>query len=326
MGNQEIIKSNKQKNRIIKKDILADYISFCLSFIDKSKIKPFKIVANPNFGLAGKVLEKITADLPIEIIKLNFEPDGNFPKGRPDPMIPENRAETEALIRETKADLGVAWDADADRCFFFDEKGEFVAGYFVTAILAQIMLERNPGQKIISDPRLIWAIQDTVKKSGGEILLNKAGHSFIKERMVKEDAVFAGEMSAHYYFKYPNLTYYDNGMIPFSLMLERLSTKKIKLSKLAEPFRKKYFISGEINIEIKKISEAENIINQIKEDYPDGEIESIDGLSVAYPKWRFNLRASNTEPLIRLNVEAKSKKTMEEKRDQILAAIKNFHI
>lgn len=312
-------KEEEKKGKIIKKDIWDDYIEFCLSFIDKKKIKPFKIVANPNFGMAGKVLEKISKSIPIEIVPLNFEPDGSFPKGRPDPLIPENRDETIALIKESSADLGVAWDADADRFYFFDENGEFVDGYFVTAILSEIILEKHPGAKIISDPRQIWAIQEIVNKNGGTLILNKAGHSFIKERMIKEDAVFAGEMSGHYYFKYPNDTYYDNGMIPFFIVLEKLSVGDKKLSQLSKDYRETYFISGEINSEV---ADPIEIINEVENKYKDGRIEHIDGLSVEYSNWRFNLRPSNTESLLRLNVEAKTKDLMEEKRDEILKLIK----
>jgi len=317
-----------KKGQVTKKDIINDYSQLCLSFIDPFKIKKFKIVMNPNFGLAGQVVQEMLTGLPIEIVPLNFEPDGSFPKGRPDPLIPENREETIELVKSSQADFGVAWDADADRVFFLDESGGFIDGYFMTAILAKIMLAKQPGAKIISDPRLTWAVRDTVEAEGGRVLVNKVGHSFIKERMVKEDAFFGGENSAHYYFKFENGAYYDNGMIPFLLILEKLSVDNLKLSELAQPFRKKYFISGEIN---RAVKDKEKVLRQAEEKYSDGQTEKIDGLSVEYANpagrasgasWRFNLRTSNTEPLIRLNVEATSQSLMESKRDEILKIIK----
>jgi phosphomannomutase len=306
----------KKKGRIVKKEITEDYINHVQSFIDISKIKPLQIVANANFGLAGEMLKKITRDMPLNIIGLNFSPDGSFPKGRPDPLIPQNREEVIKKIKETGADLGVAWDADADRCFFFDEAGEFIQGYFITALLAKTFLERYPGDKIIFDPRLTWANIDTVKENRGIPIINKSGHAFFKERMRKEDALFAGEMSAHYYFR--KNFYADNGMIPFLIMIEILSTSGKPLSKLVAPLKNKYFVSGEIN---REVANTQMILKEMEDRYSDATIEHIDGLSIEYHNWRFNLRPSNTEPLLRLNLEARSETLMEEKRDEVIAFI-----
>jgi phosphomannomutase len=303
-----------------KKDILEDYIKKIKTFADFSQFKKLKIVANPNFGVAGKALDKLLEKTDIEIIKLNYDPDGNFPKGRPDPLIPENRTEMSKLIVENGADLGVAWDADADRCFFFTGKGEFIEGYFITALLAKIFLEKQPGSVIIHDTRLTWAIEDIVKESGGTSIATKAGHAFIKERMRKEDAVFGGEMSAHYYFR--DYFYCDNGMIPLVMMLEFLSGQEKYLSEIMqEMFWNKYFVSGEINNEV---SDVKAVLEKMEKIYGSGaiKVDKTDGVSIDYPNWRFNLRGSNTEPVIRFNLEAKSKELMEEKRDELLKIIR----
>ncbi|HEX7586130.1 MAG TPA: phosphomannomutase/phosphoglucomutase, partial [Patescibacteria group bacterium] len=258
---KNILDDKVNEKLVEKKDVLEDYIEKIKTFADFSKIKKparnashsdaggFKIVANPNFGVAGRALDKLLEGTGIEIVKLNYDPNGNFPKGRPDPLIPENRTEMSELIVESGADFGVAWDADADRCFFFTEKGEFIEGYFITALLAKIFLEKNPGGKIIHDTRLIWAIENIAKANGGMAVSTKAGHAFIKERMRKEDAVFGGEMSAHYYFR--DYFYCDNGMIPLVMMLEFLSGQDKSLSEIIqEMFWNKYFVSGEINNEV----------------------------------------------------------------------------
>ncbi|MDD5341680.1 MAG: phosphomannomutase/phosphoglucomutase [Patescibacteria group bacterium] len=315
MKNEQIIEP--EKGEIIKKEILDDYVKHCLSFIDVKILKPMKIVANGNFGMAGVALKKILQGLPIEIIPLNFEPDGNFPKGKPDPMMPENRKETETLVKKEKADLGVAWDGDADRCFIFDENGEYVDGYFLTAILAEYFLKKHPGEKIISDPRLTWAVRDTVLKNKGIYLVNKTGHAFIKDRMRKENVMFAGEITGHFYFR--DNFFCDNGMIPLLLILEILNKEGVKMSELAKPYREKYFISGEIS---QKVKDPDKVIKTVEKEYKNGKLEYIDGFSVEYPDWRFNLRKSNTEPLIRLNVEAKSQDLVDEKVKEIIKLIK----
>jgi phosphomannomutase len=306
---------------IEKKDILADYAAKVKSFADFSKFKKFNIVANANFGVAGRALDKVLEGTEINIAKLNYEPDGNFPKGRPDPLIPENRTEMSELVKSSGADFGVAWDADADRCFFFTEKGEFIEGYFITALIAKIALEKHPGAKIVHDTRLTWAIEDVVKANGGIDIPTKAGHSFIKERMRREDAIFGGEMSAHYYFR--DYFYCDNGMIPLVLMLDFLSGQEKTLSEIMhEKFWQKYFVSGEIN---NQVADVQAVIAKAEKIYAPGavKVDHTDGISIDHADWRFNFRGSNTEPVIRLNVEAKSQALMEEKRDELLALVRS---
>lgn len=318
--NEDVLQGEINESLVEKKDILADYAAKMKSFADFSKFKNFKIVANPNFGVAGRALDKVLEGTNISVEKLNYEPDGNFPKGRPDPLIPENRGETSELVKTSGADFGVAWDADADRCFFFTEKGEFIEGYFVTALLAKIFLQRNSGEKIIHDTRLTWAIEDMVNANGGIDIATKAGHSFIKERMRKENAVFGGEMSAHYYFK--DYFFCDNGMIPLVMMMEFLSTEERTLSEIMhEMFWQKYFVSGEINTEVKDVAA---VIQNAKEKYSEGavKIDETDGISIDHTDWRFNFRGSNTEPVIRLNVEAKSQELMEQKTKEMLELAK----
>lgn len=317
LKNEEIIEP--EKGEIIEKDILADYVKHCLSFIDPSVIKPIKIVADANFGMAGVVLKKMMAGLPVEIIELNFEPDGSFPKGRPDPMIPARREEVEELVRKEKADLGVAWDGDADRFFVFDENGKFINGYYLVAILAKYYLTKNKGAKIIGDVRLQWAIRDLAQELGGQYLVNKPGHSFIKDRMRKEDVIFAGENSGHFYFK--DNFYADNGMIPFLIILEILSRSGKPMSEIADEYRQKYFISGEINKEVKD-KDKDKVLKLVEKQYKDGKIEKIDGVSVEFADWRFNLRKSNTEPVIRLNIEAKTQELVDKKVKELLELIK----
>jgi phosphomannomutase len=304
--------------RVSKADIRAGYLEHVLSFIDKSSLKPLNVVINGNFGLAAQLIQEALTDSPIKFIPLNDQPDGTFPKGRPDPLIPENRTETEELVRRSKADLAIAWDADADRCFFFDEQGEFVDGYYMTTILAELMLKKSPGSAVIYDPRQIWAIEKRVAELGGRAVINKAGHTFIKEAMRREDAVFGGETSAHYYFR--DNFYCDNGLIPALLVLEHLSQTGQKLSEVVRPLREQYFISGEVNT---KVEDTLATLARVEQQFADGEITKIDGLSVAYPDWRFNVRASNTEPTIRLNVEAKSQALCDEKTAVILDIIKS---
>lgn len=312
----------EKKGSIEKKDIVDDYIKHNLSFIDIKKIKPMKVVLSANFGLAGEMAKKIIAKIPakIEYECLDCEPNGEFPKGRPDPLIPERQTETSELVKKSQVDFGVAWDADADRCFFFDEKGNFIEGYFIVGLLAEYLLKKQSEEKIIYDPRLIWNTIEIVKKNGGIPLMNKAGHTFIKDRMRKEDAFFAGEMSAHYYFR--DNWYADNGMIPFVMMMQILSQTGKKLSELVGPMMAKYPVSGEINNKVKDIPA---VLKEAEKKYSDGKIEKIDGLSVEYPNWRFNLRGSNTEPKIRLNVESRGDKAlMQQKRDEILELIEKF--
>lgn len=317
---EDVLQGEINEALVEKKEILEDYAAKVRSFADFSKFKNFKIAANPNFGVAGRALDKVLEGTDISVEKLNYEPDGNFPKGRPDPLIPENRDELSKLVVSAGADFGVAWDADADRCFFFTEKGEFIEGYFVTALLAEIFLQRKSGENIIHDTRLTWAIEDIVKENGGIDIATKAGHSFIKERMRKENAVFGGEMSAHYYFR--DYFFCDNGMIPLVMMMEFLSKQEKTLSEIMhEKFWKKYYVSGEINTQV---ADVKAVIENAKKIYSEGavKIDETDGISIDYSDWRFNFRGSNTEPLIRLNVEARSRELMEEKTKELLALAK----
>jgi len=310
-----------QKGAITKQDILEPYVDHCLAFIDSTKIKKLRVVANANFGMAGIVVQRMIAKgkLPLEIKPLNFEPDGTFPKGRPDPLVPENRGETSDLVKATNADFAVSWDADADRCFFFDEHGDFIDGYYIVALLASIMLRTHPGGKVIIDPRMVFATRKAIQDAGGTPIMNKVGHAFIKERMRKEDAIFAGENSAHLYFK--DNYYCDNGMIPFLLILQELSITGKKMSELVKPWTDAVKVSGEINFTVKDVKA---VIAEITKKFIDGEQNTIDGLSVEYPHGRFNVRGSNTEPLLRLNVEAYTQADMEALRDKVSTDINPF--
>ena len=292
-----------------------------ISYVDLSTLKPVKIVANGNFGIDVALLEKAVADykLPIKIIPLNEKPDGTFPKGPPNPLLPENRKEFLDLILKEQADLGVSWDADGDRCFFADEKGNFIEGYFTTAILAQDLLKKYPKSKIILDPRLVWATTEVIKNAGGIPIVSRPGMTVIAARMKKEDAVFGGEMSSHFYFR--DNFYRDNGLIPVFLILEMMAKYNKTLSEFVSPFTSKYFTPGEINFETHKKDE---IIAAFEEKFKDGKVEHIDGLSVEYPDWRLNLRKSNTEPLLRLNLEARSMELMEQKKEELISLIKNM--
>ncbi len=309
---------SEKKGKIEKKDITEDFIKNFLSFVNVSDIKPVKIVANANFGVDVVLLKKAISiyNLPIEIVPLNAEPDGSFPKGPPNPLLSENRKEFLDLIKSSNANLGVSWDADGDRCFFADENGNFIEGYFITAVLAEELLKKHPGGKVVIDPRLVWATKEVIANSGGIPIVCRPGMTIIAAKMKEENAIFAGEMSSHFYFR--ENYYRDNGMVPLFLILEMMSKYDRPLSRLAEPFMSKYFITGEINFETEKKDE---IMEVVKEKYKDGKQEFIDGLSIEYENWRFNLRKSNTESLLRLNLEARSKELMEQKRDEMLKLI-----
>lgn len=304
-------------------DISDDYARHCLKFISPSDIKHFSVVANANFGFAGRVFDRIkeVGNLPLQIFPLNYQPDGNFPKGRPDPLVPENRTETENLIKEKNADFGVAWDADADRCFFFDERGGFIDGYYIVALLSSILLRNTSGEKVIIDPRMVFATREAILENKGVPLINKVGHTFIKERMRQEDAVFAGENSAHLYFR--DNFYCDNGMIPLLLIAQELSSSGRSLSELVAKWRDRIFVSGEINFKLEKTTSA-HILEQIKSSFPKGKIDLTDGLSIEYEDLRFNLRSSNTEPLLRLNIESYSRFKLDETQLKIKEIINNF--
>ena len=291
-----------------------------MSFIDASLVKPFKVVLDAGSGMAGLVAPLLFDRLPCSVTKLCFEIDGTFPNHEANPLIEENRKDITAEVVRQRADVGIAWDGDADRCFFIDGGGEFIAGDFVTALLAEAFLLKHPGATIIYDLRASHAVKDTVAKYGGRALMNRVGHAFIKQRMRQEDGIFAGEVTGHYYFR--DFYYADNGFIPALLMLELMSKKGQTLHELLKPFREKYFISGEINTKLATMAEVPKKLAAIETRYKDARIERIDGVSVDYPDWHFNVRASNTEPLLRLNLEARTPEVMERKRDEVLDVIR----
>lgn len=300
-------------------NIVPDYIKHLLTYVDPTALKPLKIVVNAGNGAAGPILDELEKHLPFEFIKINNEPDGNFPNGVPNPILEENREATAKVVRENKADVGIAWDGDFDRCFMFDEKGSFIEGYFMVGFLAKAFLQKTAGAKIIYDPRLVWNTIELVEEAGGTPVMCKSGHAFIKDRMRNEDAVYGGEMSAHHYFK--DFSFCDSGMIPWLLVLELVSRAGKPLSSLMQERMDRFPISGEINSTVK---DAPAVMKLIEEKYTDGgNVTKVDGLSIEYPTWRFNLRLSNTEPVIRLNVETRGDQALlKEKTDELLALIR----
>jgi len=289
------------------RDSKTDYINHLLGYIDKETLNPLKIVVNAGNGGAGAVIDKLETHLPFQFIKLYHEPDGRFPNGIPNPLLPENRQATSQTVLTSGADMGLAWDGDFDRCFFFDEQGQFIEGYYIVGLLAEAMLQRHPGAKIIHDPRLTWNTVEQVKANGGIPVLSKTGHAFIKERMRLEDAIYGGEMSAHHYFK--EFAYCDSGMIPWLLIAECLCRSQQPLSALVQARIDAYPCSGEINF---RVADASAKIQAILASYAGQQpvLDNTDGLSVEFPQWRFNLRSSNTEPLLRLNVETRRDKNL----------------
>jgi phosphomannomutase len=290
-----------------------------LSFVDVDSIQPLRIVIDAANGMAGAMLPPVLERLPVDAIRCFFEPDGTFPNHEPNPLLPENREFIVAKTLEEGADFGVAFDGDADRCFFVDDAGEFVPGDFVTALLSESVLEKTPGAKIIYDLRASWAVPETVERAGGVPLVNRVGHAFIKHRMRQEGAVFGGEVSGHYYFR--DFSQADSGVVPFLLMLELISRRRQRLSDILAGYRERYFITGELNTPVAdvdaKLAELERRFGQ------EGEVGHLDGLSVDAADWHMNVRPSNTEPLLRLNLEARTPELMERKRDEVLAAIRS---
>jgi phosphomannomutase len=299
-------------------DIWPAYVERVLSFVDVSAIKPLKVVIDAANGMAGAMLPPVLEQLPVETVRCYFEPDGSFPNHEPNPLLPENREFIVQKTLEEGADLGVAFDGDADRCFFVDDTGEFVPGDFVTALFAESVLEREPGAKVIYDVRASRAVPDTIEGAGGVPLVNRVGHAFIKARMRKEDAAFAGEVSGHYYFR--DFSQADSGVVPFLLMLELISKRDRRLSEILAPLRSRYFITGELNTPVPDVALK---LQELKERYADGHVSHLDGISVDFDDWHFNVRPSNTEPLLRLNLEATSEELMERKRDEVLEAIRS---
>ena len=308
-----------RRGEIRPEDVYPGFVDKVLSFVDVDAIRPLRVVVDAANGMAGAMLPPVLDRLPqLEVVRCYFDPDGTFPNHEPNPLLPENREFIITKTREEGADLGVAYDGDADRCFFVDDTGEFIPGDFVTALLAETMLARNPGGTVLYDVRASWAVPRTIEAAGGVALVSRVGHAFIKHRMRKENAVFAGEVSAHYYFR--DFTQADTGVVPFLLMLELASRKGAKLSEILAPFRERYFLTGEINT---PVADVPLKLQEIKERYTaaGGRISHLDGISVDFDDWHFNVRPSNTEPLLRLNLEALSKEKMIEKRDELVALI-----
>jgi phosphomannomutase len=300
-------------------DIWARFVERVLSFVDVEAIRPLRVVVDAANGMAGVMLPPVLACLPaIDVVRCNFEPDGTFPNHEPNPLLPENREFIVSRTRAEEADFGVAYDGDADRCFFVDDTGEFVPGDFTTALFAESILAREPGGKVIYDVRASWAVPEAIEGAGGVPLVNRVGHSFIKQRMREEDAVFGGEVSAHYYFR--DFSQADSGVVPFLLMLELVSRRGQRLSEILSPLRARYFITGEINT---PVSDVALKLQELKERFgPEGRVSHLDGVSIDADDWHLNVRPSNTEPLLRLNLEARSQELMERKRDEVLALIR----
>ncbi len=312
-----------RRGEVHTEDVWRSFVDQVLSFVDVEAIRPLRVVVDAAKGMAGVMLPYVLERLPqLDVVRCYFEPDGSFPNHEPNPLLPENREFIVTRTREEGADLGVAYDGDADRCFFVDDTGEFVPGDFVTALLAEAMLEkeRQPGAKVIYDVRASRAVPETIERAGGVALVNRVGHAFIKHRMRKEDAVFAGEVSAHYYFR--DFSQADSGVVPFLLVLELLSRRERKLSELLGPYRDRFFLTGEINTPVADVALK---LQELKERYAalGGRISHLDGISVDFDNWHFNVRPSNTEPLLRLNLEALSETVMEEKRDEVLDLIRS---
>lgn len=313
----------EKRGQYTQKSVQGDYVEHLLSYIDLNKLTPKKLVINSGNGAAGQIIDAIEAQfkahqVPVEFIKVHNNPDGNFPNGIPNPILHENREDSIKAVLENQADIGIAFDGDFDRCFFFDEKGGFIEGYYVVGLLSQAFLAKNKGAKIIYDPRLVWNTEELVREAGGEPVMSKSGHSFIKEKMREVDAIYGGEMSAHHYFR--DFFYCDSGMIPWLLTLELLCTTGKSLSELVGERLDKFPSPGEIN---SKLGDAQAAIARVKETYKDGKVETLDGISVEFDNWRFNLRSSNTEPVVRLNLETRGDKAlMQQKTDEILALLR----
>jgi phosphomannomutase len=309
----------KDGGSIRKEDIWPRFVDRVLSFVDVEAIRPLRVVIDAANGMAGAMLPPVLERLPIEAVRCYFEPDGSFPNHEPNPLLPENREFIVGKVKEERADLGVAFDGDADRCFFVDDTGEFVPGDFVTALLAETVLEKEPGAKIIYDVRASWAVPETIEREGGIPLINRVGHAFIKHRMREEGAAFGGEVSGHYYFR--DFSQADSGVVPFLLMLELISRKERKLSEILAPLREHYFITGELNTPVADVALK---LQELKEQFgSEGQVSHLDGVSVDAEEWHMNVRPSNTEPLLRLNLEALSEELMERKRDEVLAVIRS---
>ena len=301
-------------------DIRGAYLDHLLSYVEPGKLRKLKVVVNAGNGGAGLVVDQLAPRLPFEFVKLNNNPDGHFPNGVPNPMLEENRAATADVVRRSRADVGIAWDGDYDRCFFFDETGQFIEGYYLVGLLAEVFLKREPGARIVHDPRLTWNTLDIVRKYGGTPVLCKSGHAFIKAKMREVDAIYGGEMSAHHYFR--RFSYCDSGMIPWLLVLAVMCERSQPLSALVGERMRLFPASGEINRRL--TTDAASILKRVRAHYEPQHpaIDLTDGLSMEFAEWRFNLRGSNTEPLVRLNVETRANEAlMREKTAEVLKLI-----
>jgi phosphomannomutase len=309
----------EQPGEVHEEDVGDEFREAALRYIDPSGIRPAKVVLDGGNGMAGPMLGPILESFPLDRVETYWEPDGEFPDHEPNPLLEENRRFIIDKVRETGAELGIAWDGDADRCFFIDDKGNFVDGDFLTALLAESILRKEPGALILYDVRASQAVRDVVERAGGRAEVNRVGHAFFKTRMRETGAAFGGEVSGHYYFR--DFYCADSGTIPALLILELLSKAGKRMSELLAPLRERYFISGEINSEV---DDQQAKMEEIAERYSDGEVSELDGVSIDYPEWHFNVRPSNTEPLLRLNLESLvSREHMEEKRDEVLDLIRS---
>jgi phosphomannomutase len=300
-------------------DTTKRYLEHLLSYVDRTRLRKLKVVVNAGNGGAGLIVDQLEPHLPFEFIKLQHAPDGTFPHGVPNPMLEENQAVTAEAVRRSGADVALAWDGDYDRCFFFDDQGRFIDGYYLVGLLAEAFLKREPGARIVHDPRLTWNTIDIVRRFGGEPVLCKSGHAFIKQRMREVDALYSGEMSAHHYFR--AFSYCDSGMIPWLLVLEVMCERGLSLAELVAERMRLFPISGEIN---RRLDDAKSVLARAEQHYKSSAIvvDYTDGLSMEFPQWRFNLRGSNTEPLVRLNVEARaSEALMRDKTAEVLRLI-----
>ncbi len=315
-ADERVLADGGKRNSV---DVLDQYIQHMLTYVDVSSLKPLKLVMNPGNGCAGIASDALEAHLPFELIKVHNEPDGTFPNGIPNPMLEENQAVTASAVNEHKADMGIAWDGDFDRCFLFDENGTFIEGYYIVGLLAESILKKHPGEKIVHDPRMTWNTLDIVKAAGGEAVQSKSGHSFIKEKMREVDGIYGGEMSAHHYFR--DFSYADSGMIPWLLVAELISTSGASLSELVGERMRMYPASGEIN---RKVKDAVATLQKLHEHYAADalQVNDLDGFSFEFATWRFNIRMSNTEPVVRLNIETRADAALlREKTDEILAVM-----
>ncbi len=311
-------KASAVKGQVESRDMRPDYVQHLLGYVDTAALKPMRILVNAGNGGAGAVVDALEPHLPFEFIKLHHQADGNFPNGIPNPILPENQGVTAQAVLAHGADLGIAWDGDFDRCFFFDERGQFIEGYYVVGLLAEAFLQKHPAARIVHDPRLTWNTQDLVAAAGGTAVESKTGHAFIKERMRLEDAVYGGEMSAHHYFR--DFAYCDNGTIPWLLVTELMQQKAQPLSALVGDRIARFPCSGEIN---RVVKDTAALLAQVEAQYgPQAlSVERIDGLSMAFADWRFNLRSSSTEPVARLNVESRGDAALMQEKTQALVAL-----